>query len=144
MRFLAIDLGDRRTGLAVGDDETAIASPLRVVERPVGDALLEELAREAAAQGARALVVGLPLNMDGTEGPRARAVRAFGDRLAQRTGLPVHFQDERLTSADADWKMAQSGLTRAQKKARRDALAAGALLQDFLDARARGSDERGE
>lgn len=136
MRFLAIDLGDRRTGLALADEETGIASPLRVIEKPIGDALIDDILREIDSQGAGALVVGLPLNMDGSEGPRAKTTRAFATKLAQRTGLEVHTQDERLTSADADWKMAQSGLTRGQKKARRDALAAAALLQDFLDSRA--------
>jgi putative Holliday junction resolvase len=72
--------------------------------------------------------------MDGTEGPRARLTRAFGDSIAEQGGRKVHFHDERLTSAAADWSMAMSGLTHKQKKARRDALAAAAMLQGFLDA----------
>ena len=81
------------------------------------------------------LVVGLPLNMDGTEGPRARIVRSFCDRLAQRTGRVLHLQDERLTSVEADWRLAGTGMTHKQKKARRDAQAAAAILRDFLEAR---------
>lgn len=147
MRYLAIDLGDKRTGLAVGDSVTGLAAPLEVVEVGInlnsGTALLEALARVIEAHigpsrpgsrsaAAGALVVGLPLNMDGTEGPRARIIRAFAARIAARTGLPIHFQDERLTTVQADWDMARSGLTRREKKERRDGLAAAAILSDFL------------
>lgn len=144
MRYLAIDLGDKRTGLAVGDSLTRIVSPLDVIEVPIrereGEALLDALARvieqqfgrAPAAAPTHALVLGLPLNMDESEGPRAKIVRAFGARIAARTGLEVHYHDERLSSAAADWSMARSGMTRGQKKARRDALAAAAILNGFL------------
>jgi putative pre-16S rRNA nuclease len=141
MRYLAIDLGDQRTGLAVGDTVTRVVSPVDVLEVPIanagGAALLDAIAgaidETLGANGRRAgLVVGLPMNMDGSEGPRARQVRAFAARIAQRTGFDVVFQDERLSTADADWAMARSGLTRKQKKGRRDALAAAAILRDFL------------
>jgi putative Holliday junction resolvase len=143
MRFLCIDLGDKRTGLAVGDSITKLVSPLDVLEVPVaqrdGEALLDAIDRAIEAQlGPRSLasmadlVVGLPLNMDDTEGPRSKMVRVFAQRIAQRTGRRVHFQDERLTSVDADWSMARSGMTRQEKKHKRDALAAAAILRDFL------------
>lgn len=136
-RFLAIDLGDKRTGLAVGDDETRSVFPLEVIEAPMaegaaGERLLAAIAKALGDHRAAALVVGLPFNMDGTEGARAKLVRAFAARAAQRTGAAMHFQDERLTSAAADWEMSGSGLTRGQKKHRRDALAAAAILRDFL------------
>lgn len=143
MKYLAIDLGDRRTGLAVGDLATGMALPLEVVTLDIraggGEALLAALVERVKEHAPAGLVVGLPLNMDGTEGPRARGVRQFADQLARRTGLPLHFQDERLTTAEADWRMARTGMTRAQKKDRRDALAAAALLADYLAAR-RGDD----
>ena len=140
MRYLAVDLGDARTGLAVGDAITRIVSPLEVVECPTslcgGEALLDLIAaaidRAVSPRSACELVVGLPLNMDDTEGPRAKIVRAFAAKLAARTKRVVHFQDERLTSSDADWSMARSGMTHKQKKERRDALAAAAILRDFL------------
>lgn len=136
MRHLCIDLGDKRTGIAVGDTVTGLVSPTDVLEVPIarnsGADLLAAIAKAAADQGPKALVIGLPFNMDGTEGPRAKSVRAFADRIAKATALPVHFQDERLTSAAADWTMAQSGLTYGQKKARRDALAAAAILRDYF------------
>lgn len=140
MRYLAIDLGERRTGLAVGDDQTGLAEPYRVVEvRRKGaqtpDQLVRALREAIDDHGAGALVVGLPLNMDGAEGPGARAARAAGAALGEALALPVHYQDERLTSADADWSMAQSGMTHKQKKSLRDALAAAAILRDFLAGR---------
>lgn len=140
MRYLAIDIGDKRTGLAIGDDQTRMVLPLHVLEVPTaergGETWLEALNRAIADQvsphAAAELVVGLPLNMDGTEGPRAAIVRALAARLAERTRRAVRFQDERLTSADADWAMARTGLTRGEKKKQRDALAAAAILRDFL------------
>lgn len=139
MRVLGIDLGDKRTGVASGDSITGVASPLDVLEVPIdrdtGRALLDALARIVAEHRPDRLVVGLPLNMDDSEGPGAKKARAFAARLAERLGPgapAIDFQDERLTSADADWAMAQSGLTRGQKKARRDALAAAAIVRDYL------------
>jgi putative holliday junction resolvase len=142
MRYLALDLGDKRTGVAVGDAVTGMTAPVDVLEVPVadggGEALLRAIDRVVedhlgpAGRGSGEIVIGLPLNMDGSEGPRARIARAFADRVQERTGRTVHMQDERLTSAAADWAMARSGLTRKQKKERRDALAAAAVLQDFL------------
>lgn len=137
MRYLALDLGDKRTGVAVGDDETGIVSPVRVIERASSQEslLLDDLAREVEAHKPGALVVGLPLNMDDTEGPQAKKVRGLAERAAARVGLPLHLHDERLTSEAADWTMNQSGLTHGQKKARRDALAAAEILRDFLAGR---------
>lgn len=140
MRYLAIDLGDKRTGLALGDSVTGIATPAGMVEVPIergaGEALLAALAGSAdelLGTGGAGLVVGLPLNMDGTEGPRAKLVRAFAERLGSKTGLTVHLFDERRTSELADERMARSGLTHKQKKGRRDAIAAAVMLQGFLD-----------
>ncbi len=140
MRYLAIDIGDKRTGLAVTDDQTRVILPLDLIEvataERAGESWLDALSHAISTQFGpntpAELVIGLPLNMDGTEGPRAKLVRSLAARLADRTRLTVRFQDERLTSADADWSMAQSGLTHRQKKARRDALAAAAILRDFL------------
>ena len=115
-RYLAVDLGDKRTGIATGDDATTLVSPLTVLEIPRGDALAD----------------ALPLHMDGTEGDRVRVARAFGAALATRIDVAIHYQDERLTSHAADRQMAQSGRTHKQKKAIRDALAAAEILRDYL------------
>ncbi|MBM4098615.1 MAG: Holliday junction resolvase RuvX [Planctomycetes bacterium] len=132
MRYLAIDLGDRRTGLAAGDDVVRLVQPVEVLQVPRGPALLDALARAVDRHGPDALVVGLPLNMDGTEGGSARSVREFGALIAERTRLPVHYQDERLTSFEADERMARSGRTHREKRELRDALAACAILEGFL------------
>jgi putative holliday junction resolvase len=149
LRYLAIDLGDKRTGLALGDAITCIVTPIGVLEVPItadqGKSLLNAVAGAINDAGPRELVIGLPLNMDDTEGPRAKLVRAWAAslqaHLPAHPKLPVHFQDERLTSADADWQMARTGLTRGEKKAKRDALAAATLLRDFLAARANPASE---
>lgn len=140
MRYLAIDLGDKRTGLALGDSITRLATPVRVLEVPIaareGEQLLDALAAaiDDLLGPAGELVIGLPLNMDGTEGPRAKIVRAFAARLAARTAHPLHFSDERLTSDAADKALARSGLTHKQKKERRDAIAAARILDGFFAA----------
>ncbi len=147
MRYLCIDLGDRRTGLAVGDDATRIASPIGVLETAIdtkgGDALLDAiaLAADEHLDTHDEIVVGLPLNMDGTDGPRSALVRAFAGRISERTGRAVRLHDERLSTASADWSMARTGMTHRQKKERRDALAAAAILKEFLATEAAGNTE---
>ena len=117
------------------DDETGLAGPVEVIESAGEDALIEKMIGVIEREGVREIVVGLPLHMDGVEGKRAEAVRRIGERVRERSGCVVHYHDERLSSFAADGKMARSELTRGQKKARRDALAAAAILQDFLDDR---------
>ena len=131
MRYIAIDFGDKRTGLAVCDADETIASPLSVL---VGQgALAERIAEVIKTQQIDGVVFGLPLNMDGTEGGRVKIVRKFAEQLAAYIDVPVHFHDERLSSFDADGKFAGSELTRKQKKRRLDAVAAATILQSFLD-----------
>lgn len=135
MRYLAVDLGAKRTGLAAGDDVVRLVQPVEVVQVPRGPALLDALARAVDRHGPDELVVGLPLNMDGTEGAGAKEAREFGALLAARVGIPVRFQDERLSSFEADERMARSGRTHREKRELRDALAACAILEAWLAAR---------
>lgn len=131
---MAIDLGDKRTGLAIGDDIMGIVSPVGRIEATEErrlDALVDAIAEHEPDE----LVVGLPINMDNTEGPAAKAVREFAAKLEARTNLPIHLMDERLTSYQADQMMGPMELTRGRKKQRRDALAAAAILRDFLETR---------
>jgi putative Holliday junction resolvase len=106
---------------------------LRVIDVPSGDDLVAAVVRAIDEQGPDAIVVGLPLNMDGSEGAQAKRARAFGRRLGERTQIPIHYQDERLTSFAAEARLAGSGHTHQQKKERRDALAAAEILRDYLD-----------
>lgn len=132
MRYLAVDLGDRRTGLAIGDDELKMAQPVCVLEVSMGPRLIDEILTSLRDQDAQALVIGLPLNMDGTAGGRVDITNTFVDQLRQKTDVPIHFQDERLTSSAAEEQLAGSGKTHKQKKKIRDALAATEILNDFL------------
>lgn len=133
MRYLCIDLGDKRTGIATGDDGSGIATPLDVINTANPGERLRQLVALIEREGPDALVVGLPLNMDDSEGPSAKKVLVFIDELAAATKLPIHAHDERLSSAMANEQMAMSGLTHKQKKARRDALAAAAILRGYLE-----------
>ncbi|MAY75599.1 MAG: Holliday junction resolvase RuvX [Phycisphaerae bacterium] len=141
MRYLAIDLGDKRTGLALGDDVTRLTSPLDLLEVPLarngGEDLIAALVRaidEALGRDKGELVMGLPLHANGEESPRAKLTREFAKRLESRTGRVVRLFDERRTSIAADSRLARSGLTHKQKKLRRDAIAAAAILESFLAA----------
>ncbi|NLH41204.1 MAG: Holliday junction resolvase RuvX [Planctomycetes bacterium] len=136
MRYLAIDYGMKRTGLAVCDAGETIASPLAVVQGHKD--LIQRIRRIATSEGIEAVVLGLPLNMDGTEGPQAKLVRNFGKELGRQLGIPVHFQDERLSSFEAEQRILEMDLSRAKKKERLDALAAADILQTFLDQKAGG------
>ncbi len=130
--WLALDIGEKRIGLAVGNDEVRLARPLRVLTRKSKEQDFAAIARAVAEVGAQGLVVGLPLNMDGSEGAQAKRVRKYAERLRRRLGLPLVYQDERLSSFVADQILA----TRARKKDRRvanDAIAAAAILQEFLE-----------
>lgn len=133
MMYLAIDRGGKRTGLAVGDDVLKLASPVDVIHTASEDELLRQIDIAVAEHLPDELVLGLPLNMDDSEGPSAKVARKFADKLSLRTGKVVHLVDERLSSYYADQLMSQTGLTHGQKKARRDALAAANILQAFLD-----------
>lgn len=134
MRYLAIDYGMKRTGLAVCDAGETIASPLAVVQGRKD--LIQRIQRVVASEGVEAIVLGLPLNMDGTEGSQARLVQAFGKELGRQLGIPIHFQDERLSSFEAEQRLQEMDLSRAKKKERLDALAAADILQNFLDQKA--------
>ncbi|HLL89150.1 MAG TPA: Holliday junction resolvase RuvX [Tepidisphaeraceae bacterium] len=140
MRTLAIDLGTRRIGLAMSDEGGQFGTPHDVMTVASSEAAIEPIAKLARAEGVQRLVVGLPLNMDDTPGPAARAAVAWGDRLAAAAGAPVVYVDERLSSFAAEQSLnarrrGGERLTRGKKKQQLDALAAADFLQAFLDHR---------
>jgi putative Holliday junction resolvase len=138
MRILAIDFGAKRIGLALGDDEARIASPLEVLDVSNPQDAIEQVIAVIASEQVDSIVVGLPLNMDGSIGGSARRVIEWAREIEALSGLKPIFVDERLSTFDAEQKLvdrkrAGEHLTRGMKKRRLDALAATALLQDYLD-----------
>jgi 6-phosphogluconolactonase len=131
MRYLAIDYGGKRTGLALCDKAEMIASPLAVVENQ--SALIPRVLDVIRTEHIEGIILGLPLNMDGSEGRAARAVRDFAKELVSHVSISIIFQDERLSSFEAEEKLAATDFTRKKKKKRLDAVAAAAILQSFLD-----------
>ena len=133
--IIGIDYGTKRIGLAVGDVERRLASPLSTVGAQ-GDvaAQAQAVLQYADAYDVDAFVVGLPLNMDDTEGPQAKTTRRFGDQLARIAAAPVHYWDERLSTFAADELLDTADLSRAKRKSLQDAIAAQVILQGFLDA----------
>jgi len=133
--YCGIDHGTKRIGLAVSNPEGTIASPVSAVDaRGPADQVILRVIQAVGGFDIDEWVVGLPLNMDGTEGEQAAHARRFGRHLAQATEKPVHYWDERLSSESATDRLAQANLTHKKKKARRDAVAAQVILQSFLDA----------
>lgn len=130
-----IDYGTKRIGLAISDGRARIAMPattLAAAGSPAGDVRL--ILKWATSQEVAGFVVGLPLNMDGTDSDQTRITRAFADTLRAATPLPVELWDERLSSFQADQHLAAADLPRARRAALRDALAAQVILQSYLDA----------
>lgn len=135
-RALAVDFGERRIGMAISDPTGVLATPLptltrRAGKRPPWAAILEVI----ASRDVDRIVVGLPLTLEGGENEWTREVRAFGDRLGERSGLPVAYMDERMTSVRAERAVRALGLKKRERerKARVDAAAAVLILQAFLD-----------
>ena len=135
MRLMGIDPGMKRVGLALGDDESGLATPHKTLLRQDDPSLLRALIEEARVAGAELLVLGLPVRMNGSEGPEARRARGLAKALEQRGKLQVVLWDERLTSAAAERELRASGLRGEKKKALIDQAAATLLLQSYLDAR---------
>ena len=131
--WLGIDHGTKRIGIAIGAIPPGIASPAEAAAAKPEHLALDRIAAIAKEHEAVGIVVGHPLNMDGTAGEQAKLAREFAATLAKATGLDVRLWDERLSSFAADQSLA-GRLTRAKRKARQDALAAAAMLQDFFNA----------
>jgi putative Holliday junction resolvase len=133
MKLLGLDVGDRRVGIAFGDTDLRLATPVDVITRATPEQDARALAVFAQKYDIAQLVVGLPRNMDGTQGAQANAVVVYAEKIARALDLPLLFWDERLTTIEAAQRMLpQAG---RKKKARRalDAIAAALILQDFMD-----------
>jgi len=131
-RWIGVDFGTRFVGVAVGDAASHIATPLKTLESKPEPALFKALSRIAREHGARGLIVGLPLNMDGSEGAACKSARAFAAKLAAAAKLPVEFVDERLTSFDAEGKLIEAGFKPSERKQRVHAISASLILQAYF------------
>ncbi len=133
MRIAALDMGEARIGIAVSDELGLTAQGVGVVQRRGGKRDLEALAERLAPYHPERLVVGLPLNMNGTEGPQAAKVRAFATRVAEHLALPLEFWDERLTTVAAERALLEADLSRRRRRDLIDQVAATLILQGYLD-----------
>ena len=132
---MSVDLGKARTGIAVCDKTEMLASPYRVINETYIEKLLDKVSDCAKETKAELLVVGLPKNMDGSEGESAENARVFAQRLKEKTGLPVEMKDERGTTITAHNYLNITDTRGKKRKAVVDAVAATIILQDYLDYR---------
>lgn len=138
-RAAAVDLGTVRVGLAVADELGLLAHPRPYLNAKNGRALLAELGRLADAESIEHFLVGLPRNMDGSEGAGARRAREFARLLGERTGRSVELVDERLSTVEAQARLHAQGLDVRRSRERIDSASAAVLLQSWLDARKRSA-----
>ena len=134
-KILAVDWGSVRIGLAVSDDLGLTAQGLGIVPRTGEAQTLDAIEGQVRALGVEVIVVGLPRNMDGSDGPSAEAARTFARALEERLQLPVHLWDERLTSLAAERMLVGAGVRRRTRRGLVDQVAATLILQGFLDRR---------
>lgn len=134
---MGLDVGTKTVGVAVADELGFTAQPITVVRRSNLKADLAELIRLAADRSVDRFVIGLPLNMDGSEGPRALATRKFGDALAKASNLLIIYQDERLTTVAAERSLLEADVSRQKRREVIDQVAASLILQGWLDAQPR-------
>ncbi|HTS01128.1 MAG TPA: Holliday junction resolvase RuvX [Thermoanaerobaculia bacterium] len=139
MRVLAVDFGEKRIGLAVSDETGRVVVPVGAVPRASDARAAALVARAAKERDVSRLVVGLPRNLDGSEGLVARRARSFARRLGEACGLPVDLHGEALTSVAAEAALDEAGIPARRRALSRDAEAAAVLLRDWLAARADGA-----
>ena len=132
-RLIGLDLGTKTIGLALSDPGLMIASPLRTIRRTKFSKDAAELVDLCKSENVGAIVLGLPINMNATEGPRAQATRAFARNLQGLTDLPIVLWDERWSTAAAERIMIEADLSRAKRAEKIDAAAAGFILQGVFD-----------
>ena len=132
MRIVALDVGDARIGVAICDELGLTTRGVGVVRRQGGVRDLDAIARLLAPLVPKLIVVGLPVNMDGTEGPQASKVRRFAARLGEHTGLAIELWDERLTTVEAESLLRETGTARHKRRSLVDQVAAAGILRSYL------------
>jgi len=131
MRYLAIDYGNKRTGLATCDRSETICSPLAVI--PTNSELINKIIGVIKNENIEAVIIGLPINMDDSKGKQAEITTQFANQLKKQIDIQIHFQDERLSTFEAHERIASAEFTRKKKKKRIDAIAAANILEAFLE-----------
>ncbi len=137
-RVAGIDYGTVRIGIALSDPERTIASPYENYTRRGQDQDAARFCRLVEEERIALFVVGLPIHLDGSESQKSTEARAFGAWLAEVTGCPVEFFDERFTSVEAEQSLLMADMTRKKRKSRRDMLAAQIMLASYLESETRG------
>ena len=132
MRILAVDYGDARTGIAVSDNSEFLASPVGTIKEYNAERLAQKVADIAREQNAGEIIVGLPINMNGTEGPRAEKCREFGDMLRELVDVEVKMWDERSTTVTAHQFLNETNVRGKKRKAVVDTVAATVILESYL------------
>lgn len=135
MRILAVDLGTRRIGLAICNPEETLVVGAGVIERKKGDDPLPAIVAALREREAEAIVVGLPLNMDGSISNKSNEATEFAERLRRDVSVPVEVWDERLSSAAAEERLREVQMPRGQKRVRVNQVAAQVILESYLEAR---------
>lgn len=137
MRILAIDYGDARIGLALSDESETLASPIGTYNSQSMRKDIDYISAVAREKNAGLIVIGLPINMDGSYGVRAEKTQAFGNVLQRVSGIKVEYKDERLTTVSAERTLIECNMRREKRKQVIDTLSAQIILQSYLDARKR-------
>ena len=133
MKIMCLDVGTVRIGIATSDEMNIIASPHSVYKRRTPYLDSRHIAELAEQVGAKIIVFGLPLKLDGTEGPSAVMARELAERVKTQTDLPIEFQDERLSTVSAERILIETGNRRDNRKDKIDAVAASIILQNYID-----------
>ena len=134
-RILALDVGEKRIGVALSDESQTVATAYTTLHAQPFSVFVQKLTKILVAEYVVEIVVGLPLSLNGSEGPQAGRIRAFMEQLAPLVTQPLSTCDERYTSAEADRIMMEAGLRPEQRKAKIDEVAASIILQEVLNAR---------
>lgn len=143
MKIMAVDLGDARTGLACCDRTEYLAAPIGVIEDKNPGSVLQKVAAAAEEYAAEEIIVGLPINMDGSKGPRAQLCESFAQRLGELVQVPVRLWDERSTTVSAIGYLNTTNTRGKKRKAVVDAVAATIILESYLNYR-KNQKEKGE
>jgi len=133
MRILGLDIGDKKIGIAISDDLGLTAQGVGVIYRSSDKEDIKKILDYAKNYGAKKIVVGLPKNMDGTEGPQSQIVRSFSEKLKKNSEVDLEYWDERLTTVAAEKTLIAADMSRKKRKSVIDKVAAVLILQNYLD-----------